>query len=390
MSAQGTWSLHQPTAASDWPGGDLMPDKVLYYYDEPLIFTVKMGLFELLVQKIDDLPTSGLYLASHVKPEIISSLKGGALSIYGALMSERRHWILELSPSRKVRRYWEIAQEQIPQDYLPTKGRGLAASLSTVADSIEQASAFFALRFSGGTLTPGIIHLSSFKAMVDDAYDALRKILFSSILRNPSSRILDLEIYQPRLSSLIIAVERPIVNEERLREKHIDIGSAKAFDLIIRNGNEFIEIMKTVVREAERGEIKQSTAQQFFPTLDQVADLIPSQRSSFEAVEFNSNASATPRSVTISGKVSERIRRAYQSVDSSIRTLTGGVIEINAERSTFVIKDYAQRQTTCVADWDNFEDAELRIGQIVRVKGDFTERSRRDLIVLQSPILHVK
>lgn len=70
----------------DMNGDDstIEPIDVLYQYDSPLIFTSKIGFFDAIFCKVDELENSDLYLATNISLDTISALKTGRLSVRGA------------------------------------------------------------------------------------------------------------------------------------------------------------------------------------------------------------------------------------------------------------------------------------------------------------------
>jgi hypothetical protein len=67
------------------------------------------------------------------------------------------------------------------------------------------------------------------------------------------------------------------------------------------------------------------------------------------------------------------------------------ITEVNGDSGTFIIKNLAERQTTCNIPWETFEaldDSEdLVRGRQVSITGHFTRRARRDHIWSDQPIV---
>ena len=74
-----------------------------------------------------------------------------------------------------------------------------------------------------------------------------------------------------------------------------------------------------------------------------------------------------------------------------VRTLVGVIVEVNGDAGTFIMKDMAERQTTCDMPWPQFEEmddnGQLYRGRQVSVTGTFTRRTRRDKIWIEEPII---
>jgi hypothetical protein len=380
------WSQQSP-AKTNWSGGSIQPSDVLYYYDGPILFSAAVGLTDFLFYKVEELDGSDLFLITHTTDTIIEAVKKGALSLRGALTNPD-YWILDVDAAMQVRRYWSVREEDLPSDFLPEAGLGLYPQNTPVADTIEQASSFFSVKFSGEGLTNKGMPFGIFKGLVDDAYEALKKIFPAPVVNAKSlGRNFDFDILQPRFSSLIIAIREPTVHVESLKadvRKDLDLQAVQKG--LQDSRREFFENMSEIVSEAQKGEIKESFASQHFYTLDQVSQILPTETNSIDRVEFRSEAASITQALSIDDRLGVRMRAAHRMAEASEREMTGTVVEINAESATLVIKNAHSRQTTCVFNREAFDKLSISVGSRLLISGEFRRRSRRDLIVVQGPV----
>ena len=83
--------------------------------------------------------------------------------------------------------------------------------------------------------------------------------------------------------------------------------------------------------------------------------------------------------ITIDDKLGDRIRQAYRIAESADRSITGIIVEVNADSDTFVIRDkVSKRQITCDVGWKIFEQYDWTVRMQVRVRGQYIKRGRRD------------
>jgi hypothetical protein len=118
-----------------------------------------------------------------------------------------------------MRRYWKVGPSDIEPDLLPDEGIALSPLKVSAADFVEQAVAFFSTRFTGNDLAEERIPFVRFKTIIDAAYDSFRKIFPPPIVENRSlGRSMEFGLLQPKFSSLIIAIDRPNVDERDVRK----------------------------------------------------------------------------------------------------------------------------------------------------------------------------
>lgn len=111
-------------ADADWTGGELVIDEVLYFFDEPLMFTVRTGPFVLLVQRWSDDDEACLHTVSLVDEPVLAELRENRLSVRGAVAGDLR-FMIDLDGT-KVKRVWNVRRWNIPDSRLPGAGACLS------------------------------------------------------------------------------------------------------------------------------------------------------------------------------------------------------------------------------------------------------------------------
>jgi hypothetical protein len=372
------WSPSSP-GRTDWHAGKIVPDTVLYYYDGPSIFSARIGLTEYLFYKIDEDTQAQLFLIAPVTARIITALQENTLSVRGAIAQAAQHWALEIAPDWDVRRYWSLHQTEI-DELMPEHGLAMAPRAVPAADFIEQVLAFFSARFSGRELHQHRIPFTVFKALVDAAYDSFHRIFPPPVVNMRSlRRQLEFGLYQPKFSSLIIAIDEPSFDESgarRVLRQNTNLRVGPDFE---RNREDFFSRVGELVTEAERGDIRKSYAVEHFTTLYQVHDIVPTSSNVHDRVEFRSESQSL-NPVAIDDRLGQRFRSAYKMAETEPRQITGRITDINEASGTMVITDEGARQTTCFFDRATYDDLRVSIGDKLRVRGKFKRRYRRDAI----------
>jgi hypothetical protein len=143
---------------------------------------------------------------------------------------------------------------------LPKRGLGLFASAGrTLPDTLQQALAFFSVKFTGEQLTHDVIRFSRFKSLIDNVYDSVKRI-FPPLTINGKvfSREVDYDIFQPKLSSLVVSIKEPVVNIQKIKTRaNVDVSGADFAGHFQHSRDDFLVRVNAVVRHAEKGELKQ-------------------------------------------------------------------------------------------------------------------------------------
>jgi hypothetical protein len=112
--------------STDWPTTSVWSDdpvkieEVLYFFDEPLMFTTRSGPFTLLFQKWDELDGMNLFTVSIVDDGILTMLLENRLSVRGAVAGDLR-FMVDFDGER-VLKVWRVRRWNIPDANKPKAG----------------------------------------------------------------------------------------------------------------------------------------------------------------------------------------------------------------------------------------------------------------------------
>lgn len=371
--------------------GQIKPEDVLYYYEKPILFTAKMGLFEVICYKADELETFDLYIVSQIDAAILSALRAGRLSIKGALASKGNSWMIKLDCEFVSIGTIPIDLEKIPEDYLPEAGLGLYPDTAYVPDLLEQNAAFFSVRFSGGELKKETMSFHSFKSLVDRVYSVARKAFTPAGLKNSKSSTFDFVIREPVFGSLILTIDQPTINSEILEKKNLNI------DLVTgefsKKNISFFNEVKYLTKMANVKEIDIGTADQHLSTLSNLLNLLPTEETEFSKIEFSGSSFGRTHSVVIEEAAGNRLYQAYERASGNQTTLRGSIIIINSKSHTFVVNSDSGREVTCEVDIQYFKQLEsdnrFKSRADIEVSGRFYKRSKRDYMYTDNNVTFV-
>ena len=387
-----------PTSAPDnsLAGQSIVqPDQVFYTYNGPAIFTARFGFFEALFYKFDELEETDLFLAVPLRRETLLSLIEGSLSVRGALRAEEA-WVIEASADLSILKYWSLTDSEFPAELLPAHRTGVHPGFSHVVDSLDAVKALLSLTFEGAALSPQGMPLGEFRLLIDNAHDAARKILIPEVLTGTRSATLDFQIAEPKFSSLVLALKQPLIDvkkvERRLRSTKSTFSEGTVGEAITKtiasNGESFVHQIDEIATTAKHGEISETVARERFIVLDQVSEIVPSQKNRLSELAIATNVEGRRASVVIGAETGEKILRAREIIEATPVTDQGVVIQINSKRNTFLLQSVRGREVTCQLDEATFKtlrrEGQFDIGRAVHVTGPFHRRKRRDLMSVTS------
>lgn len=376
----------------EWHGGDIRIRQILYEFDGPIVFIAQVGLNELLFAKRDEGELADFFIAVETDNSIVEALSQGRLSLRGAL-DQADGWILE-TDLNQVFGFQHLLKGQF-DGLLPPAKVGLYSRFGLVPDTLEQADALVSFRFVGPAIQDGQVPLSVLQNKINDFANFVRKeFLPEALMQGRDYKFFDVQMAEPKFSSLLLAAKRPKFDEEKISQSprlgniDPDLLNAQASE----QGREFWEILHQTLDQIERtGEISNDfiVANQLF--LENLNGLIPSDAERLNWVEVTYNDGFAVHTAIIEGASRRKIVEAQAQVENlDVRTIFGVIIEVNGDAGTFIIKDFAERQTTCdmpSADFEALDDnGQLYRGRQVAISGMFTRRTRRDYIWIEEPI----
>nr|WP_250808053.1 cyclic-phosphate processing receiver domain-containing protein [Neorhizobium tomejilense] len=103
-----------------WSDQPLVIDEVLYHFDEPIFFSVRLGPQLLILQKTGLFPDRNLYFGSIVDPAVVEAMKENHVSVLAALTAGPM-LVLELE-AMLITGFWRVSPENLPNRILPKSG----------------------------------------------------------------------------------------------------------------------------------------------------------------------------------------------------------------------------------------------------------------------------
>lgn len=381
------WSIENPHEIPDQKTR-VRVDSVLYEYDGPQLFRGHFGFVDATFVKIDELDGHDLWLASASDEITLRLIETNQLSVRAAFLKDRL-WIIQTDTKLNIDRYWSCSRSEIDETLLPEPGAALDPDVARVPDSLEQATSFFSIGFKGKELSTESVRFSTFKQLVDSAYDVSRKILGPKLIEGSKSGTFDLRI-KPQIGSLIISVEEPILNYGRIEQRLSDAPASleDVEDQIEDQKEAFFDGLQAAVKAVAHGEANEDLSETAKRALADILYIIPNQDYRFESIEFSTSNSEGVNTIFIDNETGGRIRRALDRSHYEPGTRTGVIVEINTEAGTFIIKSRTGRLTTCVCPPEIYDmmrrNKVLAIGARVALNGTVEKRKRRDRIFVRS------
>jgi hypothetical protein len=111
----------------------LIPIRVLYYYDGPLIFSANFHSQPLFFIKIDEDENKIRWLTSVTNDEILNLVENCELSVRGAVVKEPRY-IVETQHDLEIVNFIYIDKKDLREEILPKPGIAIKPGFAQVPD----------------------------------------------------------------------------------------------------------------------------------------------------------------------------------------------------------------------------------------------------------------
>jgi hypothetical protein len=376
----------------------LVPSEVLYYYDEPLIFTAEARLGPVICSKTDQRDGLSEYLVVPTTKSIVGQLRSGGISVRTAF-SQPWCWLVETDEDFNLVKSSVRTLDTLPPDYLPEVELGLYPHHGRILDQDStrvKRPAYLSVHFSGRELADGTMGFGVFKTLVDEIYVALRKVFLPAFERLVSSgvsevraaRLLQIPIRQPKFASLTVEIDEPRIDTRRLKETiPVDLKHTRAE--IQKAGTSFLEEMEAIDKIAREKPLTISLATSYFSTIEALSQIAPTDEAAFEQVEIiGRSTNGAPRRIVIDTSLGDRIREAHRLAARSERDFRGKIIEFNEKSGTFVLRQADGREVTCALSTRDLAESKSAFveGQRVTVRGILQRRVRRDYLTAKEII----
>ena len=376
------WSLDQQSFAT-WTSEPVKPGTIFYEFEEPLLFSSWLGPQYCLFYKFDEQEENSLYLVSDIDEARHNYLGQGKISVRGAIESSH-YVILEMTPSLCINRFWRCLSAEFPEESLPKSRVALHPGMPEVPDHIEQIDAYFAIGFKGIGLHTTQMRFSTFKNLVNDAYDAARRLLSPIQLIGSKSSTFDFQMLEPKFGSLIIALKEPYLGSSNIRRRFAtsDENAEDVDNLIEEQRSAFFSQLSSVIADAKANKIKSQVSVSNYNMLKHIRPLMPSDESDIDSVEFSSSIRGHEFNLEIDRTTAETIRTAFRRHEGDVTFETGTLRIVNGGSLTFVIDGFSGKPITCKTSKEVLQrletDDRFKTGARIAVRGILYVRKVRD------------
>jgi hypothetical protein len=375
------WKPKGPGLAP-WTDAPIVPEEVLFAFDEPIVFSSRVGLSNTLFVKFAETDDHANYFyACPISDEYLQALKANELSLRGALLSGQA-FVVEIGQDFRVARYWPEEIGEWSESLLPVRRVGLSAKAGPIWDSLDEARALLALTFRGVSLGRSEMPLGMLTALISKTHEAARRILVPPDLAGLKSASIDFQISPPKFSSLVLALKHPLFKRSVLDRRPEDNAIEGLTSEIESNSDEFVQNIAELSDSASNGEISLAVAQAKFSTLEQIKSIVPTERNKLTELAITSNTDERRSFVLVSHETGDKIVRARKLVEARPITDTGRIIQVNDKRSTVVYQSVRGKEVTFTMEANAFTEMEkaglLKLGHRITATGYLHRRARRD------------
>ncbi len=321
-----------------------VPDRVLYDFDGPRIFTVRHELGDFLAYACDEDDVITRYLLVPTGGDMMAALEKGLLTMREAL-AQPWLWIVDVGFDDVPRQLWRSTLDAIPDHRLPKPWAMLWPHLEPL----------LAVRLSGPHLVKGRITASVIKRAVEGATYTLKKLAelgLASWTPQPDQRSLtvrrlyDLPMQHLAFNSFMIAFRVPDTTQLQLGGDGV---LEQEYDEMGRRLAEALDWVSLAASGDENRPIDPDL-------LEVLKKLTPPQTGLVEQVEIRGQLlRRQPRQTyTLTRDATQRVGRARAQRESPVTSLTatGLIEEFDKGRLTFILRytDVGRDITCAITD----------------------------------------
>lgn len=366
---------------------DVQINDVLYEYDGPLIFHgVLKGILSCIVSKVLETDTGDLFMACQVDNQTLKSLKDGRLSVYGAF-AQNQYWIYKSGQNGEMP-FWLVDHPDIPERFFARPGKPLHYWQGSAADSLDQAEALLSLKFQGFGLSARGMPLGKLKALVDQSYSSMKKLLTPPSLINSRASTFDFEVAPIKFASLHVSAISPVINMGAIRRSRPDVTEEKVKDEFYSRQS-FLTSKLAELESIRNGEgINKDYATKNFVFLSSLVDLLPKEDGFLSSTEISSHSIEGHTSIVFDKDGAQEIRDSIEESISDTVTEVGSIGGFIEKSGTVRFRSRRGKEVTCVFSAGDFEaltNAEgFKKGARIEISGRIIIRPKVDLMKVSS------
>ncbi len=253
-------------------------------------------------------------------------------------------------------------------------------------NSLLQFESYFAMSFMGKPMKRSGMPFNLFKTLVDNSHDAAKRILSPARLARLRSSTFDFQVAPPHFGSLTVAVNKPLIDEAKLRRatKNPSLSGAGVANEVSSKREIFFAEMEELVDQAEKGLVADSFASDKYYLLDNVSGIIPNEENRIENLDLNAQIDDSSTNVFIDRGIGIKITEAHRKASVSRITEKGIIFIVNGKSNSFVMTSARGREVTCHLSNEMFvtlrKNDLFRDGTPIVVRGELIRRPIRDFL----------
>lgn len=303
----------------------LKPDRVLYDFDGPRIYTVKSDLGLLLVYVVKDEKEFQIALLAPTAQEVVDALADGIITVREALQRDWA-WLAELSFDGNLRRSISV-QLPIPDELLPRSGIMLYRSLQPA----------LSVKLEGAYLRPRNIKASVVRHAIDAGTVSIKRVLDHLWKTKPEGRpsnalrlLSDLPAQRFAFHSFEVTFGWPV------QEPHLTDSNALESDLA-QVGTELEKLMLWAESQAANA----GTGEPDLSLLKALERLVPPVTGPIERVTVSGAIFTSGASHVMTRSATKKVRSALKEHEKEqmLISLVGRIGELDKDKLQFTLRD---------------------------------------------------
>ncbi|TAV30621.1 hypothetical protein [Rhizobium ruizarguesonis] len=362
-------------------------DRVLYQFDEPILFTGRVGMLNALFVRTDQTEAGHEFLSCYIDEKHLAGLVDGRLSIRGAFEAQSDNFLVYANNAYEVLSESKVTGDEL-ESRLPDPNVGIFEHLGDCPDVLQEKDAFLAIYFRGDKLRRDAIPYSTLMKLLGTVQVFARNVLVPPSLRGYKASTIDFLVADPALGSLMIAIKEPTFNLSRLKQAQQDqnLTRERLRDGTSNYKDEFFAEMKDLIESPHSFRAAHEDVEE--DVFESIKHLLPSDETPYSNLTFSTQNGSSIKRISIDRDRADYVRASYDSVNSVHSRRSGVVVEINSSSATLLLKAPAGAITTASFTREAFSilrnNGDFKIGAHIVLDGDLFERPRRDYLTVKN------
>ncbi|OOG71546.1 hypothetical protein B0E45_10895 [Sinorhizobium sp. A49] len=362
-------------------------ERTLYQFDEPILFTARVGMLNALFVRTDYTEDGHEFLSCYIDDKHLDGLLEGRLSVRGAFEAQSDNFLVYANDAYEVSKELTVTGDEL-KGRLPDPNVGVFEHLGECPDVLQEKNAFLAVYFRGENLRRDAIPYSTLMKLLGTVQVFARNVLVPPSLRGHKASTLDFLVGDPALGSLMIAIKEPTFNLSRLRHAQNDKNLTREGlkDGASNHKDEFFAEVQELVESPQNFRAAHIDDEE--DVFESIKHLLPSDDTPYSNLTFSTQDGNSLKRISIDRDRADRVRASYSNANSVRSRRSGTIVEINASSATLLLRSPGGAITTSSFTREAFDamrrNIDFKIGARLIVDGDLIERPRRDYLTVQN------